>query len=427
VPKVLDVRAAKGLGNGYSFAGDFYPVWLTSREAMLHHRDLYGREMTREIQTGLFGRPLDSSRPLDPPNGYRTFAYPAFVDIIFWPLAYLPFPTVRVVLAVLLPIATAGGILLWLRAMSFAASPRLVMPLVLLTLCSYPILEALFAEQLALVVGFTLAAALAALTTGRYMMAGTLLALATIKPQMVVLVILFLLLWSISKWRERRRLAESFAVTELLLCTSSLLIWPGWIGRWLGVLYDYRHYSSPPLVVDLVSPRFASLFGPVFVSALIGASIVVAWRVRACSPASATFHLAVALLLTVSVVALVPGQAVYDHIVLLPGIVLVVGLWRRLASSRRAIRWLMAIAMASLLWQWAAAMAIIAIRPLISSERFYSVGVFVLPIRLAEPFPFVLLALLAVVMRSVLGGDLELDAVGESATGRSKALRGLPL
>jgi len=34
LPAVLEIRAAKGLGNGYSFGDDFYPIWLTSREAL---------------------------------------------------------------------------------------------------------------------------------------------------------------------------------------------------------------------------------------------------------------------------------------------------------------------------------------------------------------------------------------------------------
>jgi len=83
--RVLEIRAAKGLGNGYSFGDDFYPIWLTSREALGWHRDPYSVEMTREIQTGLFGRPLDAHIPTDPPTDYRTFAYPAFTNLIFWP------------------------------------------------------------------------------------------------------------------------------------------------------------------------------------------------------------------------------------------------------------------------------------------------------------------------------------------------------
>src|SRR5580658_10748524 len=115
VPQAREVRAEQGFGNGYSFGADFYPIWLTSREGLLHHRDPYSPEMTRQIQTGLFGRALDTPNPAAPQD-YRAFAYPAFVDVLFWPLALLPFSVVRIGLAVILAAATALSVVLWLRA-----------------------------------------------------------------------------------------------------------------------------------------------------------------------------------------------------------------------------------------------------------------------------------------------------------------------
>jgi len=405
VPKILEVRAEKGLGNGYAFGDDFYPVWLTTREGWRHHRDPYSPEMTREIQTGLFGRPLDGRNPLDPPAGYREFAYPAYVDILFWPAAGLPYPAVRIILGFLLPLTTAAGIILWLWAMRFRPGPAIVGLLLLLTLCSYEVLEALFAEQLGLVVGFLVAASMAALVAGKYVTAGTLLALSTIKPQMVVLLIFFLLLWSTAKWRERRGLAMAFVLTQALLCGAALVVWPRWIQHWVSVLFDYRSYSVPPLTSDLFGPGFGAIFGAMLAAVLVGTGIAVAWRVRACSADSPEFLLALSLLLAITSVALVPGHAFYDHVVLLPGIILMVRFWRRLSLSQRPVRWMLFITTAVLCWQWLAATALVAIHPLISAERFD--GALGVPIRMIGPFPLVLLALLAVMTRQALRGNLK--------------------
>lgn len=402
MPKVLEVRAAKGFGGGYSFGDDFYPVWLTAREAMQHHRDLYGPEMTREIQVGLFGRPLEARRFLDPPTQYREFAYPAFVDLLFFPLAYLPFPTERLLFAILLPILTASGVLLWLKAMRFRASPVLSTMIVLLTLCSYQGLEGLFAEQLGLVVGFLVAASMAALTADKYLASGTLLALCTIKPQMVILLILFFLLWTIAKWKERYLLVVGFAVTEMMLCTSALLIWPHWIQQWLWAVLDYRKYGMPPLIMVLVGSKLGPLLGPPLIAILIAVGIAVAWHARLDSSSSPEFWISISLLLAITVITALPGQAVHDHIMLLPGILLVIQQRHRLRISRGPIRGLLFLATGALVWQWIGAIAIIAVRPLISAARFYSPEIFVLPIRMAEPFPFALLALLAVMKRTVL-------------------------
>src|SRR3954467_2152129 len=67
VPSVLQARAAKGLGKGYAFGDDFYPIWLVARQSQIKHLDPYRTEMTREIQTGLFDRPLDARNSSDPP------------------------------------------------------------------------------------------------------------------------------------------------------------------------------------------------------------------------------------------------------------------------------------------------------------------------------------------------------------------------
>lgn len=45
---------------------DLYPRWLGARELLLHGRDPYSAEVTKEIQAGYYGRPLDPALPHDP-------------------------------------------------------------------------------------------------------------------------------------------------------------------------------------------------------------------------------------------------------------------------------------------------------------------------------------------------------------------------
>ena len=153
VPRAIEVRAAQGFGGGHSFGADFYPIWLTSRRGLLLRRDPYSAEMTRRIQIGLFGRTLDSGNP-GVPRDYRSFAYPAFIDLLFWPLALLPFFVVRIGLAVILPAATALSIALWLRTFRLRIGLAALASLIFLTLSSYAVLEGVFAEQVGLLVDF---------------------------------------------------------------------------------------------------------------------------------------------------------------------------------------------------------------------------------------------------------------------------------
>src|SRR5947199_9904932 len=99
------------------FLSDLYPRWLGARELLLHHRDPYTPDVTREIQIGYYGRPLDPTRPNDPKDEQR-FAYPVYVVFLLAPVAHMPFAPVRIAFAVLLAIVTAVSVFLWLYFLS---------------------------------------------------------------------------------------------------------------------------------------------------------------------------------------------------------------------------------------------------------------------------------------------------------------------
>jgi len=397
VPRAMEVRAAQGFSEGHSFGADFYPIWLTSRRALLVHHDPYSASMTRRIQVGLFGRTLDLG-PADL-RDYRAFAYPAFVDLLFWPLALLPFSLVRIGLAVILPAATAISVVLWLRSFRLRVKLFTLGSLTLLTLSSYVVLEGLFAEQVGLLVGFLLAASLTALVGGRSFFSGSLLALTLIKPQMTILVIAYLLLWSFRQGRARWRFLGGFVFVAALLGFSSVLVWPHWISEWLQVLFRYRQYSTPPLVCYLLGDQMGPRLGPFLIAALLVAASVLAWRMRDVSATSAEFALTISLLLAVTTITLLPGHAVYDHVVLLPGVILIALSWRSFATSR-LFRVVLGATALALLWPWIYAPVVIAVRPLLSRQVFLS-DVLTLPIRTAGSIPFGVLVLLGLMMREV--------------------------
>jgi hypothetical protein len=398
LPRSMERAAARGLGGGYSFGNDFYPVWLTSREALVRRQDPYAPETTSEIQTGLFGRPLDGRSAADPPRDYRAFAYPVYVDLLFWPLALLPFPLVRVGLAVALGILTVFSIPLWLQALGRRASPSLLAILILLTLSSYAVLEGLFAVQPGLLVGFLLAASFAALVRGRLFFAGSLFAFTLIKPQMSAVVAAYLLVWSLSRWRERRGFVYGLLAWSALLAGLSLLVWPHWIREWLHVLAGYGAYAPPALITYSLGPRLGPQVGPFLIVALLAIAAVLMWRMRSIPAASPSFLLTVSLLLALTSITLLPGQAVYDHIILLPGILVILGTWREGVLSSRAFAVVLAAAGLALFWQWMVVLPVLASKAFLSSAQFYSASVFLLPLRTAASVPMAVSAVLGFVM-----------------------------
>src|ERR1035437_10286228 len=71
MPRVEQEQGAHNFAWEYSVGNYFYPIWLTSRQWLREGRDPYSPELTREIQIGLLGRPLDSQFSTDPPHDYR--------------------------------------------------------------------------------------------------------------------------------------------------------------------------------------------------------------------------------------------------------------------------------------------------------------------------------------------------------------------
>ena len=78
------------------------------------------------------------------------------------------------------------------------------------------------------------------------------LALASIKPQLVVPITACLLLWSLSDWRRRQRFIWGFVSTMALLFAGSEILLPGWFGDFLMALRDYRIYAGRMSMLDVL-------------------------------------------------------------------------------------------------------------------------------------------------------------------------------
>jgi hypothetical protein len=400
LPRAREMSAAKGLGGGYAFGNDFYPVWVTAREA-LRGRDPYSSEMTRQIQVGLFGRALNPGATSDP-RDLRLFAHPAYTLLVLWPVAEMRFEVARAVMGVVLLGLMVGSTLLWMKAVSWRMRWPWVLVIVLLSACSYPALEGLYSEQLGLLVAFLLATTVVLLQRERLLFAGVLMALTFIKPQMTALVAFYVLAWSLFEARRRIRFLTGFSATIALLVGGAFCVWPHWLQSWLRVVWQYHAYSEPSilsgLLTSLFGTRLAAPASLVFTAAAIVFAFAIAWKNRAALPDSSTFLSTVSLLLAITTIAVLPGQAVYDHVILLPAILIVICYWIELRHRGRALRVLLALGALILFWPWIAAFSVSVVRPLLQSSTFNSPAVLALPIRTAASLPFAAIALLGYAM-----------------------------
>jgi len=329
---------------------DLYPRWLGARELLLHHRDPYSPELTREIQAGYYGRPLDATRLNDPKDEQR-FAYPVYVVFLLAPTVDLPFPVVQTGFRWLLVILTASSVWLWLRVLKWHIACSTQMILVLLVVFSFPALQGIKLQQLSLLVAAFIAGALL-LIEGHLAAAGVLLALATIKPQLLLLLCAWILLWTCGDWRRRQNVVWGFVATMATLLGGSEYILPGWFGRFREAISAYRQYSggAESGLEVLLTPwggRIAAL-------GLLWALALVCWRYRRTPAGSADFSRILALVLTATVMV-VPKAAPYNQVLLIPGVFLVLQHWGTLSAQRLAIRMALWICALVVLWPWLAA------------------------------------------------------------------------
>ena len=241
-----------------------------------------------------------------------------------------------------------------------------IVVVLLLTLSSYPALEGLYAGQLGLLVAFLLPASVLALQRKRFLLAGILMALTTMKPQEMGLVIIYFLLWVLPDWRTRNRFCVGFMVTLALLVGTSLAVMPHWIHSWISTVMAYRGYNPAPLVKTvLTSPLGPRLAGPaaLFVTgAFLIVAGFVAWRHRDAGVESSEFWLTMGLLLCITTIVILPGQAVYDHVILLPAILLLIRSRDALSKAGLVPRVLLWIGAVVLFWPWVAAFGVSVVR-----------------------------------------------------------------
>jgi hypothetical protein len=329
---------------------DLYPRWLGTRELLLHHRDPYSVEVTREIQTGYYGRPLDPDRT-DEPKDQQGFAYPLHVVFLLAPTVSLPFPVVQAGFRWLLVVLTLVSIFLWLRVLRWQPSCTVTAILIVLTLGSYAAVQGIKLQQLTLVVSALLAGCAAALVAGYFSLAGFLLALATIKPQLALPVAGWLVLWALSDWRRRQIFFWSFALTVAVFLLASEYVLPGWIGQFRDAVAAYRQYTggAGSLLDVLATP----ILGKILAAAAVIAVAVTGWRVRRAAHDSVAFSTMFSLVLVVTLV-IVPSFAPYNQVLLLPAVFLIATSWKGLWGRNRLTRLACGLAVLIVFWPWLA-------------------------------------------------------------------------
>src|ERR1700751_1937480 len=240
LPQVRSGMRLQNRAGGYFCGNDLYPIWLTTGELLAHRTNPYTPSMEHRIETGLYARPLDRSNSVDAGVNFRGFSYPLYTDVLAIPISLVSFRTVRTVLMAVFPILIILTVRWWAAGMGVTFSQVELMGAALLTIFSVQVLEGFWALQPSMIVGALLAFGSVALRRNHLLFAGISIALCAIKPQLISLLILWLLLWACSDWIHRRRFVFSLALSGIVLLALAEVWLPRWWMGWWHQLPNYR-------------------------------------------------------------------------------------------------------------------------------------------------------------------------------------------
>lgn len=346
-------------GNLKNQMGDLYSPWMGTRELLLHGSNPYGPEVSHEIQMAFYGHAIDQNYGEPGANviNEQRFAYPVYVVLLLAPTVHADFQKLQVWAAATLAVLTALSVLLWMDVLRWRPPKALIATLILFTLSTPQVMQGLRLRQLGLVVAFLVALSAWCVIRNHLALAGIALALSTIKPQMVVLPLAWLLLWGMSAWPRRWPLLAGFGIALASLITLGELLLPGWPHLFLNGLLAYRNYVATPSILSTV---LGGSFGLVVSGITVIGLLAFAWRNRQADTASAGFIQVLAAFL-LGAALILPLMYPFNQVLLLLPAMMIAKDW---PSLPRLLRRVLAVVVA---WPWIVRLVLLLLPPRLDS------------------------------------------------------------
>ena len=258
---------------------DFLSRWSNGCALIWSGENPYSEEATLHTQILMYGRPAEAGEDL------AAYSYPLYALFFFWPLCFVqPYPLVQAIWMTLMLYTLLAGVVVSARVAGWRPRNWVWAITLVWAVFNYPHARALILGQMSTLVFLALVVALWAISRQRDDLAGVLLAITTIKPQVSFLVLPWIAWWA--AWRRRGGIWRGFGLAMILMAGISFLLVPTWLTDFVGGVlnYDavagrYNYHSLTWMVVQ----HFLHL-GPAVeiacTAALVLYGIFEAWRAR---------------------------------------------------------------------------------------------------------------------------------------------------
>ena len=268
-----------GLGWGnYNFAkqdiaGEGFTLQIISiRSLITSGTSPYNDSNTLEIRK--FVPKENSFVPGNPPK----YSSPLFSGILVFPFALIGNNTLaHAVWLTAQLIAIFVIVLISIKTTAWKPSWYIFLLFLLFTIFSYHVFFPWFDGGLSIWAALFLTCAFLAISTNRNELAGILLALSAIQPQMVILVCVFTLIWAGS--HQRRLVILWFFITIIFLSVVALLLVPDWIIQYIRLVFKFQQNfppGSPEVLFAHIMPGLGKQMGWLL-SGVSAAILLVEW------------------------------------------------------------------------------------------------------------------------------------------------------
>ncbi len=300
---------------------DFLARWMGARFWVEEGVSPYDEQVSLETQRRIYGRP---ARP-EEGEDVAHFVYPLTSMIFFAPFGTMDYLLARALWMTLLELSLGLLAIVSMRFAGWKASPLKTGLLILFSLAWYHGARAILVGQFAALNALLITAALLLIKRDQDVLAGVLLALSTAKPQMVFLIVPFVVIWAFSV--GRRELAWSTLGTGAVLLAASMLFIPDWPLQMLTQVLDYPSYTSIGSPLSVIANSMPGISRPlnIFFHAAAGVYLLVEWRLALGRNERHFFWTALLTLVITNLVAF--RTATTNYVMLLPVLYVIFQVW----------------------------------------------------------------------------------------------------
>ena len=253
---------------------DFLVHWVGTQTFMKEGISPYSDITALRIQTLAYGRPAGSGE-----HELRV-AYPFYSIILFIPFAFIQdFTLARAVWMTVLEISLILLALTNQRLFQWKTNQVVLTLFLLFSLLWYHAVRPVINGNAVILIALGISASLWALKSGFDELAGIVLAFTTIKPQVVVLIVIFIFLWCI--YHRRWRFVAWFLGTMVFLFAIAFLFLPDWVIQNVREIMRYPGYNppgTPGAVFALWLPAMGKRLGWILSGLLVIILIIEWWQ-----------------------------------------------------------------------------------------------------------------------------------------------------